>query len=249
MSLLKRLSITLFSRIDGVVADIENHDALIKAALDEQSQKIVSAKRQLIKLKRKRQHIENSIAELLKSEKLWEKRAVAEASNNQQRALQCLQRKQPVSLALKQHQQSLSEFNLMIDKLAEDIRNGELELQQMAQKREMLSARQSSSEMAQTIQSHQKSNLNQLHDTFDRWEANIETRSRISGTEHKLSAILADDDLSANLDSFEKEFEDQEKQAELESELAKLLMNNSHQAEFSPPKNTSQVNTKEKGHE
>jgi phage shock protein A len=249
MSLLKRLSVTLFSRIDGVVADIENHDALIKVALEEQSQKIVNAKGQLLKLKRKQQAIEKSIAELIKSQQSWEARAVTEASNDQQRALQCLQRKQQVTQALKRQQQSLSEFNLMIDKLATDIRNGELELQQIKQKREMLSARQSSAEMAQSIHYNQQSNLNQLHDTFDRWEANLETRSIANDSNQSLVSILDGDDLRAGLDSFEKEFLDQEKQAELESELAELLAGNKQAETSQDGKRKSNNDIEEKGHE
>jgi phage shock protein A len=96
MSLLKRLSVTLFSRIDGVVADIENHDALIKVAVQEQSAKIVQAKAQLLKLTRKKQNLQKNIEDLSQSKQAWEARAITESSKDQQRAMLCLQRKKQV---------------------------------------------------------------------------------------------------------------------------------------------------------
>ena len=67
MSLLKRLSITIFSRIDNAVAEIENHDALIKATLEEQAGKLMRAKGQLIQLRRKKEDLGNSLIKLKKT--------------------------------------------------------------------------------------------------------------------------------------------------------------------------------------
>ncbi len=228
MSLLKRLSVTLFSRIDGVVADIENHDALIKVALEEQSQKIIQAKVQLRKLTRNKQSLELNIEKLTQSQQAWKARAIAEADKDQQRAMQCLQRKKQVDQEVERLQKNLQEFTMMIDQLASDIRAGELELEQIKQKREMLSARQSSTEMTQTIHHNQQSNLNQLHDTFDRWEANIESKSSAIEATNQLSSLLDSSPLSSvSLDSFEKQYKDKEDQKALEAELAELVNQNS----------------------
>lgn len=228
MSLLKRLSVTLFSRIDGVVADIENHDALIKVALEEQSQKIVQAKVQLRKLNRNKRNLELNIDKLVQSQQVWKARAIAESTKDQQRAMQCLQRKKQVDQEVEHLQKNHQEFSIMIDKLASDIRAGELELEQIKQKREMLSARQSSTEMTQTIHRNQQSNLNQLHETFDRWEANIESKSSSIEATNQLNSLLDDSSLSsATLDSFEKEYKDKEDQQALAAELAELVSQSS----------------------
>lgn len=224
MSLLKRLSVTLFSRIDGVVADIENHDALIKVAVQEQSAKIVQAKAQLLKLTRKKQNLQKNIEGLSQSKQAWETRAITESGKDQQRAMLCLQRKKQVEEELGRLQKNHQEFNLMIDQLASEIRAGELELDQIKQKREMLSARQSSAEMTQTIHQSKQSNLNQLHDTFDRWEANLESKSHSIEANIQMSSLLDTSSLSsASLDSFEKEYLDEENQEALQAELAELV--------------------------
>lgn len=44
MSLFKRLSATLVSRIDQVVGEIENHDAVIQVALNDMRKKIAEAR-------------------------------------------------------------------------------------------------------------------------------------------------------------------------------------------------------------
>jgi len=224
MSLLKRLSVTLFSRIDDVVADIENHDALIRVAIEEQSKKVVQAKGQLIKLKRKRKIIENSLLGLKSDDSAWHRRALDESSTNEQRALQCLQRKKIIQEEIIKLEQGNHEYQLIIEKLVNDIQTSEQELTQIKRKRELLSARQSSSEITHQVNQTKESSFKQLQDTFDRWEANLDTKvihiDEQLAINHSLNQL---DDFSSSADLFEKTYLDKEKQSALKQELSELI--------------------------
>ena len=56
MSIIKRISTSVMATIDELVGEIENHDALIKAAIDEQKKKIATAKVQLGKIRANEQN-------------------------------------------------------------------------------------------------------------------------------------------------------------------------------------------------
>lgn len=209
MSLLKRLSITLFSRLDDVVADIENHDALIEAAIKEQSKKIAAAKVQLTHLNRRQNKIQQQSDQLQLDHQRWQSRAIKEATQNDARAMECLQRRNEAQSQIEQLELSRQEYQLAAEKLAKDIKRSENELREVQQKRELLHARQSSAAVLKNIDSTSESNLKQMEKTFERWEANLCE-----------SEIFHDSD--PLVDSLEQSYLNEEKQIELKKELEQI---------------------------
>lgn len=209
MSLLKRLSITLFSRLDDVVADIENHDAIIEAAIDEQSKKIAAAKVQLNHLKRRQTNIAERLAQLQLSQNRWQSRAEREANQNEAKALECLQRRNETQRQINELESSRQEYRLAAEKLVKDIKRSETDLREVKQKRELLRARQSSSTMLKNTDYTHHSNLKQMEKTFERWEANLCEDEILHSPE-------------PTIDSLEQNYVDQEQRAQLMSELEQL---------------------------
>ena len=210
MSLLKRLSITLFSRLDDVVADIENHDALIEAAMKEQSKKIATARIQFNHLTRRKKAVEAQLEQLARDEKSWQSRALKEAATDEAKALECLKRRKLIQQQIGQLNLSQQEYHLACEKLAADVQRSETELKDVQQKRDLLRARQSSADVLNNLDNNYQSNLRQMEKTFERWEANLVE-----------SALLHDDD---NLvDTLERAYLDEENEQALKEELAKII--------------------------
>ena len=187
MSLLKRLSITIFSRIDNAVAEIENHDALIKATLEEQAGKLMRAKGQLIQLRRKKEDLGNSLIKLKTDESSWQKRALIEANTDQERALKCLQRKKQVQQEMNQTEKNYHEYQLMEGKLERDIQKSEHELIQIKRKRELLSARQSSSDASTHLSRTKPTNNSELQEILSRWESNLDLKESLIAQQDEFS--------------------------------------------------------------
>ena len=214
MSLFKRLSITLFSCLDSVVNDIENHDALIEAAIDEQCKKIACAKYQLLQLNRRLKSTSSEITQLNNQQSLWQKRALAAAEDNPEKALVCLQRKRDLQRQLERTNLSEQEYAKACELLERDIKNSESELNDFKQKRELLKARQSSNYLLQRVESNSRSNSKEMEKTFARWEANLCEKNIF------LAGINNSDD---GMDQLEKDYLNEENQLSLKEELSELM--------------------------
>ncbi len=214
MSLFKRLSITLFSGLDDMVTSIENHDALIEAAIAEQQQKIGTARHQLLRLSKQKQTAVEKISDLDIQQNQWQKRAMAAGQQDEMKALSCLQRRRAILQQIESHSKSRDQFTNAVNKLSTDIRISENDLAEVKQKRELLKAQQSSSEVLQHLDNRSLSSQKQMKKTFERWESNI-------AESHPYLIDLVDNE--SLVDHLEQEFVEKEQKQSLKNELAVLL--------------------------
>lgn len=210
MSLFKRLSATLVSRIDKVVGEIENHDAVIQATLDEMRKKVAEAKVRLGQVRREEVRLKQQIQEQQQNAQQWRRRAVEAARNDEAKALECLRRNHHCQQQTDRLAEALAQYQQSSNQLARDIETSETRLSELKQKQTLMRARQSSSSARNATEMHYDDSSHLLDDTFDRWEINI--------TE---AEMLLDSELP--LDPIEREFSEREQQDELRHELATLL--------------------------
>lgn len=210
MSMIKRISTTLFSRLDHVVGEIENHDALIKVTIAEQKKKLAAAKVQLSKIHTSEKRVKEQLAQNAIAIRKWEQRAIAEAETHEEKALQCLQRKKQIQQQEYQLKEMLVEYKQTAQKIAADIERCEQEVQSMIQKHELMRARQSSVDAMAVISEAGSSHLDDLQNSFDRWEVKI--------SQGEMFSTQLD-----NVDLLEQEYIAQENDMELKQELALLL--------------------------
>jgi phage shock protein A len=192
------------------VCELENHDALIAAAINEQHKKITHAKVQMARIKSNEQELRKEIAQLKINEKLWTERAIQEASHNEARAINCLNRRSNI-------QHEINRLNLMIEeyqktalKMQNDIHKCEQDFTLLKQKQEILRARQSSVDAIGVINQLGNSNVDIIQDSVGRWE------SRLLNSEIQYG-------LDEQTDELEAEYLDQEKTKKLQEELHQLL--------------------------
>ncbi len=212
MSILKRLSTTLISRIDRVVTEIENHDAVIRASLDEMSNKMAKAKIALNQACRERDRLKTEIEKQQDNTHRWQARAIRCATSDEPRALECLHRSHISRDRAAALQKSLDDYARSIEKMTSNIESGEQRLTEMKQKLTLMRARQATSKINATPCLPGSDVESILEDTFNRWEMHI-------GHDE----IPLDCTDTNTVDALEHEFIIQEHQNDLRNELASLL--------------------------
>jgi phage shock protein A len=210
MSIFKRLSATLVSRIDQVVGEIENHDAVIQVTLDDMRKKVAEAKVSLGQMRREEAHLKRQLEEQQKSAQQWRQRAVESAKSDEAKALECMRRSRHCQQQADRLGDALAQYQQTSTKLAHDIETSEQRLGEMKQKQALMRARQSSSAALIATDTQYNDSSRLLDDTFDRWDINVTQAEMLFDTE-------------LPTDPIEQEFSDRELQDELRHELARLL--------------------------
>jgi len=209
MSIFKRLSATLVSSIDQVVGEIENHDAVVQASLQDMRRQIAEAKVRLSQVHREQASLQEQIREQQDGAQRWRERALACSESDEGKALECLSRSRHCQQQAERLEQALAGFESTAEKLAVDIETSEQRLAQNKQKLTLMRARQSTSSALNATGEQGQDACQLADDTFDRWEINISQAEMVS-------------DSHPAIDPLEREFTTREQQEELRRELAAL---------------------------
>ena len=211
MSIIKRLSATLVSGIDKVVGEIENHEAVVYASLDEMRKKLAEAKVRLGQIHREQAGLGRKIAEHQQKQHLWRRRAVECATGGDEvKALECMRRAGDCQRQVDRLEQARIRYREASEKLQRDIDGGEQRLAELKQKYILMRARQSTAAALDAAGDSDDDITRLLDGTFERWEITL----------CQAETVLADHD---DVDEIERVFLDQEQQHALRSELASLL--------------------------
>lgn len=211
MSILKRLSTTLISRIDRVVTEIENHDAVIQAALNEMNSKMAKAKIALNQACRERDRIKTELETQQSNVHRWQERAIICAKTDESKALECLRRSHKSRDRAAVLQKSLDEYTRSIEKMTGNIQSSAQRLNEMKQRLTLMRAKQATSKTDATAHSNCGDAESIVEDTFNRWEMHL--------NHDDIPLDCTTDDM----DELEHAFITQEQQNDLRSELTALL--------------------------
>jgi phage shock protein A len=209
MSIFKRLSATFVSSIDQVVGEIENHDAVVQASLQDMRKQIAEAKVRLSQVHREQASLQEQIREQQDGAQRWRERALACSKSDEGKALECLSRSRHCQQQAERLEQALAGFESTAEKLAVDIEASEQRLAQNKQKLTLMRARQSTSSALNATGEEGQDASQLMDDTFDRWEINISQAEMVS-------------DGHPAIDPLEREFTTREQQGDLRRELAAL---------------------------
>ena len=209
MSIIKRLSTTLVSNIDRVVGEIENNDAVIQATLVELRRKVATAKVRLAHVHRQEANLSRQIQQRREDEQLWGERALETAKTDEAKALECVRRRLQCRRQAEKLEQGQQHYQLTAEKLARGVQEGEERLAEMGQKHTLMRARQSTAEALHAANQAGDESLQQVEDSFDRWEVKILQEEMMGES----------DDL---LDPLDREFTHSENEQALRDELAAL---------------------------
>ena len=210
MNSLSRLFISLRSNVDGLVANIENHDAVVDAALKGSRLAVAKAKMQLGRVHKDMAATKRRIEEEQAKAQLWEKRATLSAKDDEAQAMECLARRNQCQQAVARAEQLLAQLQPVERKLQKHVSAMEARLKEVMQQQHTLRARQSSAEAQRVLSALSHNASDTIEDMFERWETCI--------VEQEYGAETAQD-----YDEMEARFDAQEQRDALQVELQELL--------------------------
>ena len=210
MSLIRRISTTISSSVDRAVSRVENHDAIINAALRETKLAAARSRVRLNRMRKDGQSLRTRRADLLQAAERWAERAKKIAAEDEARALECLRRRKDCKTQLRHLDDPIERHDELETRIAEQVEKIEERIGEVAQQRNMMRSRQSVADAMRAINNIEGVTCREIDDTFDRWEINIgETEVLMNAT--------------STADPLESAFQAEEDTAELRAELEILL--------------------------
>ena len=210
MSLIRRISASLTSSVDRAVSRVENHDAVINAALRDTQQAAARSRVRLERVRKDGHNLRTRKGNLETAVTRWTERAKAVATEDEAKALECLRRKKECEAQLCNLEVSIEKHDELEARIVDQVKKIESRIGEVSQQRNMMRSRQSVAEALRTINDIEGVSYGEIEDTFDRWEINLgETEIQVG--------------VGSPTDSLETAFIAEEEKAELKAELDLLL--------------------------
>lgn len=209
MSIFKRLSATMFSQVDKVVSEIENHDAIIEATIRDNQRALAKAKVRFNRLRADGQRLQRRLEQLHTSESQWTRRAGDAADQDEQTALQCLQKRRECQKQIANVENALADHRNAESRLSRELAIMEERIKQIRHQKNLLRTRQSTADAMRTFKAIEDCSYIDIDDTFEKWEVKVMEAELVSG------------EIESH-DSLEQQFVDAEELEDLQAELREL---------------------------
>ncbi|MDJ0865832.1 MAG: PspA/IM30 family protein [Myxococcota bacterium] len=201
----------LISRVDWMVSQVENHEALAQSAIRDVRRAAARARVQLARVRADGERQRRERAEQHEAEHTWRERARAAAEQDETRALECLRRARRAQRRAAELERRVEEHERFEKQLAHDVATVEERLGVLETQRNLLRTRQSRAEALSTVRDGAP--VGDVDGLFERWE------TRVLEREFEGGCAAGADGLG---DAFEDEFEEAEEEQALREELDAL---------------------------
>ncbi len=210
MSFIRRISTSITSTVDRAVSKVENHDAIVNAALRDTRQAAARSRVRLERVRKDGNSLKTRYKELQLNVTRWGDRARLVAQDDEKKALECLRRRRECQKQVENLRESIAKHDELEARIAEQVQKIEARIGEVSHQRNMMRSRQSVADAMRTINKIEGVSYGEIEDTFDRWEINL------GETEIMLGANAVSDPLDT-------EFLAEEDAEELRTELHALL--------------------------
>ncbi len=210
MSLIRRISTSITSTVDRAVSRVENHDAIINAALRDTQQAAARSRVRLERVRKDGQSLRDRRTDLETAIVRWTERAKTTASTDETKALECLRRKNECEGQLRNLLVSIEKHDELETRIVSQVKKIDARIGEVSQQRNAMRSRQSVAEAMRTINDIEGVSYGEIEDTFDRWEINLGEAEILVGA-------------SVTGDPLESAYMAEEEVTELKAELAVLL--------------------------
>ena len=210
MSLIQRISATISSSVDRAVSKVENHDAIIAAALRDTQRAAARSRVRLARVQKDGANLKTRYRELELASVRWAERAKRIAAEDEGRALECLRRRKECQTQLAGLSESIAHHEELEARIGEQVKKIEARVGEVTQQRNLMRSRQSVADAMRAIHDIEGGGAGDIEDTFDRWEINLGESEFLCST--------------ANVsDTLDNAFLAEEERVELRAELEELL--------------------------
>jgi phage shock protein A len=203
---MKRWTMSVTSWVDGVLAQVENHEAAVNAAIQRVRQSTARARVQLKRVERDQQTLRDTVAKEEAAVDAWRRRA--KLAEEEAAALECMRRFKSSERKVLLLRQRLSEHERSHKELSEGVRVLNGRLAELSERKNLMRTRQSRAEAAHGMAST-TGPFGDLEEVFDRWETRV-------------GEIEIASDCANPVDVFEAELEAVEEKDTLRLELEEL---------------------------
>jgi phage shock protein A len=194
----KVMTQSFVAKIDGFIAQVENHEAQVTSALRELEQGVSRSKVQLVRVERDGVAITQALAEEREALERWRERAKREEV--EQRALECLRRAKRSETRIVELEAQQNEHERIEQQLRRDVQTLERRLVELRQQRNTMRTRQSRAEALEVVQRSSDPNGTEIGAIFERWETRVTESEIASGC-----SATGDDPLEVELSSAEEQ--------------------------------------------
>ncbi len=208
MAHFKRWTSGLVTRVDSIVVQIENQEALVESAVLDLSQRAARARAQLTRVHKDGDALRRRVTDAHHEMTLWKDRARTEP--DQTRALECLRRAKRAAQRHAELSGRTSEHEQAEQRLRRDVASLEQRLEVVREQRNTMRTRQTRAEALALLRNVAGDSGYEVDQVLERWDARI--------LETEIVAGCAED----AYDPFVEKFEREEEVADLLGELAAL---------------------------
>jgi phage shock protein A len=208
MNRFKRWTVSMSSRLDQVIGQIENHEAVVTSTLREMQQAAARAKVQLRRVQSDGRLLQQRLRAEREAVETWRGRALSCGEGDSERAIECLRRSKRAAARTDELAERVADHRRSEQQLVKDVRQVEQRIVELNEKRNLMRTRQSRAEALQGLRC-ESLEVEQLQDVFDRWDTRV--------TDLELTAGTTDP-----ADALESEFVSREERAALAAELEAL---------------------------
>jgi phage shock protein A len=203
---MKRWTMSVTSWVDGMLAQVENHEAAVSSAIERVRQSTARARVQLKRVERDQQALRDTLLEEEEAIDAWRRRA--KSAEEESVALECLRRHKAAERRVVRLRHRLDEHERCHKELSDGIRVLNGRLCELTERKNLMRTRQSRAQAAHGMAST-TGPIGDLEDVFERWETRV-------------GEIEIASECVEPIDAFEAELEAVEESAKLRLELEEL---------------------------
>ncbi len=195
MNLFNRITTSVSATLDKAVSKVENHEAIVDVALKETRAAAAKARVRYSRVSKDGEALRKKLQNIILMEKTWTERAKQMAEQDENKALQCVQRRNQCQQQIQQTQLALTDHEKLEAKIAGSIQQIEKRLEQLTQQRNMMRSRHSTADAMRIVNQIENDSGTLVDDAFDRWETVITEAEYVTGytNSHEMTADSLDD--------------------------------------------------------
>lgn len=170
---MKRWTTSVSTSFDWVMSQVENHDALVGAAIREMQTAGAKARVQLDRVRRDGERMKRRVGEVNELIVLWNERAIKAGAQEKEKAIECLRRKHQSEREAKTLEAQIAEHIRVESQLTADLKVIDERIGELRRKKNTLNARQYRAEALKAGQLGELGLIGEIDEIFDRWEVKL----------------------------------------------------------------------------
>jgi len=151
MKLIKRLSTSITATLDSAVGQLENHDAIVEATIKQTRQSVAKTKARINTLRQQLSTYETQLKEAREQYALWTDRAASLADSDQEKALQCVARRNQYEAEIGRLNYSAEQQKILIRDVSQNLQKLQSKLDEMTQKHNLMRSRQTVADVNRAV--------------------------------------------------------------------------------------------------